>query len=163
MRWFVNSICSTVIRFSFDAQPSYTLLEGETVSDIRIRKYGNDTTLTFEVSPVVEAVDPTSSSSKSTGLNMTQLTLRYLIIGLEDDITVSKAQFTPPDTEGTVDIEIPDDNTPEGRQEFRVSLSKSYIHPVDGYGARVSAEGEDIRITVFDNDCKLCCFMCTYC
>ena len=73
-------------------------------------------------------------------------------------------QFNPPDSEGNVEIEVPNDRTPEGRKEFSVSLNRSYIRPVDGYGAHVSAEGGDIRIIVYDNDCKCYTYqlMCTY-
>ena len=65
-------ICFTVIRFRFDAQPFYTLFEGDTLSDIRMIKYGNDTSLIFAMTPIVVSLDTTSSSSRSADSNLPQ-------------------------------------------------------------------------------------------
>ena len=72
-----------------------------------------------------------------------------------DDIIVRGTQLSPSDTEGNIEVYIPDDHTPESREEFSISINISNIQPVNGSGVHVSIEGGPIRIVVYDNDCKL--------
>ena len=52
-------------------------------------------------------------------------------------------------------VDIPDDSTLNSRRQFSISINSSNIEATNRDGVHVSAEGEPIQITVYDNDCKL--------
>ena len=75
-----------------------------------------------------------------------------------DDITVTSPRFSPSDYQRDVEVEAPNNFTPEDVQEFEISLTSSNVQPVDGSGVSINVQGGPTRIIVYDNDCKFAPF-----